>query len=39
MLHAAKLGFRHPDTGEKMTWSCPLPEDMAGLLEQMRQDD
>lgn len=39
MLHAAKLGFRHPDTDEKMSWSCPLPEDMAKLLERLRDDD
>jgi len=22
LLHAAKLGFRHPETEEKMSWSC-----------------
>ena len=32
MLHAAKLGIRHPDTEEKMSWSCSLPDDMAILL-------
>jgi 23S rRNA pseudouridine1911/1915/1917 synthase len=35
-LHAAKLGFRHPDTEEKMSWSCSLPDDMAELLALMR---
>ncbi len=39
MLHAAKLGFRHPDTDEKMSWSCPLPQDMSKLLERLRDDD
>lgn len=39
MLHAAKLGFKHPETDEKMSWTCPLPDDMAKLLEQMRNDD
>ncbi len=39
MLHAAKLGFRHPETEEKMSWSCPLPEDMAELLDELRADD
>jgi 23S rRNA pseudouridine1911/1915/1917 synthase len=30
-LHAALLGFEHPTSGEKMTFTAPLPEDMAGL--------
>jgi len=38
MLHAAKLGIRHPDTEEKMAWSCTLPEDMAALLEKLREE-
>lgn len=36
MLHAAKLGFRHPDTGEKSSWTCPLAEDMEELLVNLR---
>jgi 23S rRNA pseudouridine1911/1915/1917 synthase len=36
-LHAAKLGLRHPETEEKMSWSCPLPDDMAELLTQLRE--
>ena len=39
MLHAAKLGFRHPDSEEKMSWSCPLPDAMAMLLAVLRDDD
>lgn len=30
-LHAALLGFEHPTSGEKMTFTAPLPDDMAGL--------
>jgi 23S rRNA pseudouridine1911/1915/1917 synthase len=31
-LHAWRLGLRHPSTGEAMTFTAPVPEDMAGLL-------
>ena len=31
-LHAATLGFRHPVTGEALSFSSPLPADMAGLV-------
>jgi 23S rRNA pseudouridine1911/1915/1917 synthase len=31
-LHARLLGFRHPVTGEKLTFDSPLPPDMVGLL-------
>ncbi|MCS7017468.1 MAG: RluA family pseudouridine synthase, partial [Gemmatales bacterium] len=27
MLHAARLGFIHPVTGERMAWSCDPPSD------------
>jgi 23S rRNA pseudouridine1911/1915/1917 synthase len=33
MLHAWKLTVTHPETGERMTFESPLPEDMQGLLE------
>jgi 23S rRNA pseudouridine1911/1915/1917 synthase len=36
MLHAAKLGIRHPETDEKMSWNSALPEDMASLLSRLR---
>ena len=36
MLHAARLGFTHPRTGEWLEWEAPLPEDMAKLLERLR---
>jgi 23S rRNA pseudouridine1911/1915/1917 synthase len=35
-LHAATLGFRHPVTGEWMSFTSDLPEDMAKLLETLR---
>lgn len=34
-LHAASLGFTHPDTGAEMTFECDLPDDMATLLRQL----
>ena len=30
-LHAWKLSFRHPITGEQMHFTAPLPEDMASV--------
>jgi len=36
MLHAALLGFTHPATGEYLEFSAPLPEDMAGKIEELR---
>jgi 23S rRNA pseudouridine1911/1915/1917 synthase len=31
-LHAATLGFRHPISGESLSFSAPVPPDMAALL-------
>ncbi|SHJ75511.1 23S rRNA pseudouridine1911/1915/1917 synthase [Roseomonas rosea] len=31
-LHAQSLGFRHPVTGEPLSFSSPLPPDMAALI-------
>jgi 23S rRNA pseudouridine1911/1915/1917 synthase len=31
-LHAAKLAFDHPTTGERLTFSSPLPPDLATFL-------
>ena len=31
-LHSARLSFRHPITGEVMTFEAPLPEDMARVI-------
>ncbi|HEX8452494.1 MAG TPA: RluA family pseudouridine synthase [Longimicrobium sp.] len=34
-LHAARLAFTDPDTGAPITVECPLPPDMAVLLESL----
>lgn len=31
-LHARTLGFVHPNTGEEMFFSAPIPEDMTALI-------
>ena len=36
-LHAWRLFFTHPETGEAMRFSTPLPEDMAGLCVFLRE--
>jgi 23S rRNA pseudouridine1911/1915/1917 synthase len=36
MLHAARLGFRHPKTGEEMRWDVKPPEDFARLWARLR---
>lgn len=35
-LHAASLGFRHPVSGEALSFESPLPEDMCKLVEVLR---
>ncbi|WGW03413.1 RluA family pseudouridine synthase [Tropicibacter oceani] len=35
-LHAAELGFVHPETDEDMLFEAPLPQDMADLLAALR---
>ena len=35
-LHAARLGFHHPSTGQWLGFDSPLPADLAGLLEQLK---
>jgi len=37
-LHARRLGFTHPLTGEFMEWEAPLPEDMQALLDLLRHE-
>jgi 23S rRNA pseudouridine1911/1915/1917 synthase len=37
-LHAEKLTFRHPASGEPVTCEAPLPADMQGLLHDLRAD-
>ena len=36
VLHAEKLGLRHPRSGESMEFRAPLPEDICDLLGQLR---
>ena len=37
MLHARRLGFAHPRTGERVRAESPLPEDFVGVLENLRK--
>lgn len=36
MLHAARLSFRHPVSGEQLTFEAPMPRDMTALVEEFR---
>jgi 23S rRNA pseudouridine1911/1915/1917 synthase len=36
-LHAARLGFAHPVTGEPLTFEAPLPEDLQTVLDALRK--
>jgi 23S rRNA pseudouridine1911/1915/1917 synthase len=36
MLHAARLAFLHPRSGQKMGFEAPLPADMASCLDRLR---
>ncbi len=35
-LHAVRLGFEHPDTGEYVTYESEYPDDLAAALEKIR---
>jgi 23S rRNA pseudouridine1911/1915/1917 synthase len=35
-LHAAELAFDHPETGERLTFTSPLPPDLADFLRRAR---
>lgn len=37
-LHAGLLGFKHPSTGEDVSWQVDLPEDMQQILEKLSED-
>ncbi|MFO1436493.1 MAG: 23S rRNA pseudouridine(1911/1915/1917) synthase RluD [Gammaproteobacteria bacterium] len=37
-LHAASLSLIHPGSGEEMSWSSPLPDDMQLLLRALKVD-
>lgn len=34
-LHAYRLGFVHPLTGQAVEWEAPMPDDLRGLIEQL----
>lgn len=36
-LHAQRLGFRHPGSGEFMLFESPLPDDMAAVIDKWRK--
>lgn len=38
-LHAQELGLIHPESGEQVSFSCELPEDMASLLRTLGSED
>lgn len=37
-LHAYRLGFIHPKSGEKMEFCAALPDDMMGLIDVLQQN-
>jgi 23S rRNA pseudouridine1911/1915/1917 synthase len=37
-LHAAKLAFAHPETGETLELTTPVPADFADLVDALRED-
>lgn len=38
-LHAVRLGFTHPDSGEYVEYSSPYPDDLAAALRKIRGED
>jgi 23S rRNA pseudouridine1911/1915/1917 synthase len=36
-LHAAELRFTHPGTGEPVSWSSELPDDLRQLLDRLEE--
>ena len=36
-LHAARISFEHPATGERVTYEAPWPDDFARLVEALRR--
>ncbi len=39
MLHASHLGFDHPETGERLVFDVPLPQDFLDLLALLKTHD
>lgn len=38
-LHAVRLSFEHPDTGERVTFESSYPEDLASALSELQESD
>lgn len=38
LLHAGRLSFSHPVTGELVSFECPMPDDMEMFIEKKRQE-
>jgi 23S rRNA pseudouridine1911/1915/1917 synthase len=38
-LHAYRLAFAHPRTGERVEVEAPLPPDLAAAIERLRRGD
>jgi 23S rRNA pseudouridine1911/1915/1917 synthase len=36
-LHAARLAFTHPATGQRVSFESPLPEDLSRLIDRLRR--
>lgn len=36
-LHACRLSLMHPETGKTMSWKSAVPDDLASLIETLRQ--
>ena len=36
-LHAARLAFTHPASGERLSFEAPLPPDLLAVLERLRE--
>ncbi|MBW0258184.1 MULTISPECIES: RluA family pseudouridine synthase [Bacillus] len=39
LLHAGVLGFDHPRTGEYIEFTAPIPTDMRGFIDSLRNND
>jgi 23S rRNA pseudouridine1911/1915/1917 synthase len=35
-LHAVRLGFEHPESGEYVTYESEYPDDLAAALDKIR---
>jgi len=37
-LHARRLGFKHPKTGQRLNLEAPLPPDLSSILDLLREE-